>query len=188
MQVRFPYTKQIRLRMIKCQWSPWSECSANCGRGMRLRDTLCAAEDGGDLFKCTGDDYFTHTEKCNTWDKDKCPSACEGQVVACGNFQPNVMFVYSYECMEFAACIDESDAYDPIRRCECQMGKIFDDSGEVCVDPPPPSSTPRPIPTMAPAVKAVARGMQKTASTLLIIFVSITLALFAILRIYNTGR
>ena len=99
--------------------------------------------------------------------------------------------------MEFAACIDESDDFDPIRRCECQMGKIFDDSGEVCVDPPPPSSTPRPIPTMAPAgtpagwlryVITVSRGMQKRASTLLIIFVSITLALFAVLRIYNTGR
>ena len=103
-------------------------------------------------------------------------------------FQPKVTFLNSYECMEFAACIDESDAYDPIRRCECQMGKIFDDSGEVCVDPPPPSSTPRPIPTMPPDLKAVVRGMQKTASTLLIIFVSITLALFAILRISNTGR
>ena len=95
--------------------------------------------------------------------------------------------------MEFAACIDESDDFDPIRRCECQMGKIFDDSGEVCVDPPPPSSTPRPIPTMAPAGTTAGtlryfRGMQKRASTLLIIFVSITLALFAVLRIYNTGR
>ena len=101
-------------------------------------------------------------------------------------------FLNSYECMEFAACIDESDDFDPIRRCECQMGKIFDDSGEVCVDPPPPSSTPRPIPTMAPtgmpAGTPISRGMQKTASTLLIIFVSITLALFAVLRIYNTGR
>ena len=41
---------------------------------------------------------------------------------------------------------------------------------------------------MAAAVKAVTSGMQKTASTLLIVFVGITLVLFAMLRIYNTGR
>jgi len=72
--------------------------------------------------------------------------------------------------------------------CECQMGKIFDDSGLECVDPPATTPTPRPIPTMKAAVKAVASGMTKTASTLLIIFVTITLVIFGVLKIFDHGR
>ena len=90
--------------------------------------------------------------------------------------------------MEFAKCEDRSDDEDPKTECVCQMGKIFDKTGTICEDPPPPTPTPRPIPTMAAEVKAVTSGMQKTASTLLIIFVSITLALFMVLRIFNTAR
>jgi len=155
------------------QWSTWSDCSANCGRGMRMRHTRCAKEKGGDLFECEGEQYFTHTENCNSWVKDPkiCPSPCEG-----------------YECMDFGACVDVSTEEDPIAVCECQMGKIFDDSGLECVDPPPTTPTPRPIPTMKPAVKAVTTGMTKTASTLLIIFVTITLVIFAVLRIFDHGR
>ena len=90
--------------------------------------------------------------------------------------------------MDFGACVDVSTEEDPIAVCECQMGKIFDDSGLECVDPPPTTPTPRPIPTMKPAVKAVTTGMTKTASTLLIIFVTITLVIFAVLRIFDHGR
>ena len=90
--------------------------------------------------------------------------------------------------MEFGACVDKSTAEDPIAECECQMGKVFDEeTGTVCVDPIPTTTT-RPIPTMAAAVKAVTSGMQKTASTLLIIFVTITLVLFFVLRIFDGGR
>ena len=62
------------------QWSDWSACSANCGRGMRMRHTRCAKVAGGELFECEGEQYFTHTEKCNTWikDLDQCPSPCLG--------------------------------------------------------------------------------------------------------------
>jgi len=138
-----------------------------------MRHTRCAKVAGGELFECEGEQYFTHTEKCNTWikDLDQCPSPCLG-----------------YECMEFGACVDKSTAEDPIAVCECQMGKVFDEeTGTVCVDPIPTTTT-RPIPTMAAAVKAVTSGMQKTASTLLIIFVTITLALFFVLRIFDGGR
>jgi len=155
------------------QWSPWEQCNAVCSRGSRVRKTLCAEERGGPLFECKGEDFFTHIEKCNTWDKNNCPSLCDT----------------GYECPEFAACKDRSTDEDPIVECVCQMGKIWlDSSNTTCVDPPPPTPTPRPIPTMAADLKAVTSGMQKTASTLLIIFVSITLGLFAMLRIYNTGR
>ena len=44
---------------------------------MRMRDTRCARERGGELFPCEDDQYFTHTEKCNTWDKYNCPSKCD---------------------------------------------------------------------------------------------------------------
>ena len=90
--------------------------------------------------------------------------------------------------MEFGACVDKSTAEDPIAECECQMGKVFDkETGTICVDPII-TTTPRPIPTMAPNIKAVTSGMQKTSSTLLIVFVAITLVLFAVLRIYDGGR
>ena len=98
------------------------------------------------------------------------------------------MVYYSYECMEFGACVDKSTPEDPIAECECQMGKVFDkETGTVCVDPIV-TTTSRPIPTMAANIKAVTSGMQKTSSTLLIIFVSLTLALFGVLRIYDGGR
>jgi len=138
---------------------------------MKLRYTQCAKVKAGELFKCEGDQYFTHTKNCNSWNKESCPSPCEG-----------------YECMDFGACKDTSDDEDPSAECVCQMGKIFDDTGLECVDPPPTTPTPRPIPTMAPAVKTVSTGMSKTASTLLIIFVGITLALFGILRVFDVAR
>ncbi|XP_023330599.1 adhesion G-protein coupled receptor D1 isoform X2 [Eurytemora carolleeae] len=153
------------------QWSTWSECSANCGRGMVIRFTQCAKVRNGPLSKCEGDQYFTHTKNCNSWNKKTCPSPCEG-----------------YECMDFGACKDVSTDEDPAAVCECQMGKIFSDTGLECVDPPPATPTPRPIPTMAPAVKTVSTGMSKSASTILIIFVGITLALFAALRVFDPAR
>ena len=64
---------------------------------MRLRHTRCAREKGGELFECEGEQYFTHTENCNSWDQQTCPSPCEG-----------------YECMDFGACVDVSTAEDPI--------------------------------------------------------------------------
>lgn len=99
-----------------------------------------------------------------------------------------ITFGVRYECMDFGACKDVSNDEDPSAVCECQMGKIFSADGLECVDPPPTTPTPRPIPTMAPAVKTVSTGMTKTASTLLIIFVGITLILFAALRVWDPAR
>jgi len=153
------------------QWSAWSECSAKCGRGMKMRYTQCAKEANGPLFKCEDEQYFTHTKNCNSWNQETCPSPCEG-----------------YECMEFAACKDESTDEDPVAVCECQMGKIFTEDGLECEDPPPPTPSPRPIPTLAPVTKSVSTGMTKTASTLLIVFVGLTLFLFAALKVYDPAR
>ena len=84
-------------------------------------------ERGGELFPCEGDQYFTHTENCNTWDKYNCPSKCD----------------LGYSCMEFAACEDISTEEDPVVHCVCQLGKIFNEDGTICVDPPPPTPTER---------------------------------------------
>ncbi len=59
------------------QWSDWSECSDQCGRGNRKRITLCAEESGGNLTDCADlglhNQAFEHVEECNTWDRDRCP-------------------------------------------------------------------------------------------------------------------
>ena len=90
--------------------------------------------------------------------------------------------------MEFANCVDISTDEDPQVECVCQLGRIKDDSGEKCIIPPPTTPTPRPIPTLAPAVKTATTAVTKTASTLLVIFVGVTIFLFAALRIYDDGR
>ena len=65
---------------------------------------------------------------------------------------------YRYSCMPNAACVDVSTDTDPATQCVCQMGKIFAADGVTCVDPPPTTPTPRPIPTMQPATKSITTG------------------------------
>lgn len=136
-----------------------------------MRYTRCATERGGELFECEGDKYFTHTENCNSWVKATCPSPCEG-----------------YECMDFGACVDVSDELDPRAQCECQMGRIFEETGTECIEPPATTPTPRPIPTLGPSAAKVVAAMSVSASTVLIIFVVITLILFGLLRIFDPAR
>ena len=51
-------------------WSAWSECEANCTRGVKRRWSLCGLEN------CTGEQLEEETQDCNTWslDTDKCDS------------------------------------------------------------------------------------------------------------------
>jgi len=119
-----------------------------------MRHTKCAKERKGELFECEGDQYFTHTENCNSWRIETCPSPCEG-----------------YECMDFGACVDVSNEEDPMAICECQMGRIFDKDGLTCIEPPATTPTPRPIPTLAPSAAKVVAAMSVSASTTLIVFV-----------------
>ena len=88
--------------------------------------------------------------------------------------------------MEFANCVDVSDDNDPKVECVCQLGRIMDN--QKCIVPPPTTPTPRPNPTLPPEVKAATTAVTRTASTLLIIFVGITLFLFISLRIFNDDR
>ncbi len=156
-------------------WSDWSACSANCGRGNKRRYTLCAETAGGNLTDCNDlgltDQAFEHIKECNTWNKNNCSSPCSG-----------------YTCMEFANCVDVSDDEDPKVECVCQLGREMNAARDGCIIPPPKPPTPRPIPTLAPAVKMATTAVTKTASTLLIIFVGTTLFLFASLRIFDDDR
>ena len=90
--------------------------------------------------------------------------------------------------MEFANCVDISDDKDPKTECVCQLGRIMNAAGDKCEIPKPTTPTPRPIPTLAPAVKTATTAVTKTASTLLVIFVGITLFLFFTMRINNHLR
>jgi hypothetical protein len=63
-----------------------------------------------------------------------------------------------YTCMPNAACVDVSSDTDPATQCVCQMGKRFAADGVTCIDPPPTTPTPRPIPTMKPATKSITTG------------------------------
>ena len=90
--------------------------------------------------------------------------------------------------MEFANCVDISTDEDPRTTCVCQLGREMNTAGDACIVPAATTSTKRPIPTLAPAVKTATTAFTKTASTLLIIFVGITLFLFISLRIFDDGR
>ena len=68
------------------------------------------------------------------------------------------------------------------------MGTVMKADNSSCIVPPPTTPTPRPIPTMAAEVKSVTGGLSKGASTLIIIFLSITLLLFLIFRIFTPSR
>ena len=50
--------------------------------------------------------------------------------------------------MDFGKCEDVSSDDDPATECVCQLGKIFNEDRTECVDPPPPTPSERPIPTM----------------------------------------
>ena len=117
------------------------------------------------------DHDFEKIEHCNTWDKAACPSPCDG-----------------FECMEFGACIDESTDEDPIAVCKCQMGRVINEDTATCEIPLPVPPTQRPIPTLEPGVKTATTAVTKSASTVLIIFILITLFLFASMRIYDVAR
>ncbi|GFV86977.1 adhesion G-protein coupled receptor D1 [Trichonephila clavipes] len=53
---------------------------------------------------------------------------------------------------------------------------------------PPVKPTPRPIPVLSPVEKVIAVVVTKTASTVLLIMVSITLAIFIIMRVFTVDR
>ncbi|KAF2363264.1 GPCR family 2 secretin-like [Trinorchestia longiramus] len=167
-------TSTIEIRTIPCNTEPcwventygnWSECSANCSIGERIRHAMC-----GDK-PCSGVQKKNQTEQCNTWDPATCPDPCI-------ELEPL--------CTKYSVCVNNSNATHSVAECVCTMG--YQMIAKKCVMPPPTPPTPRPIPTLAPAQKIVATAMSKTASTVLIVCVSITLIFFIVLRVFTPDR
>lgn len=90
--------------------------------------------------------------------------------------------------MEYGACVDISTEEDARVICECQLGRILNPETNECDIPRPTTPTPRPIPTLAPGVKTATTAVTKSASTILVVCVLITLFLFGSMRIFDVAR
>ncbi|XP_050722164.1 adhesion G-protein coupled receptor D1-like [Eriocheir sinensis] len=148
-------------------WSEWGNCTVECGRGITKRYAVC----GNESLPCVDNQYKEEVKACNTWNKTTCPSPCEAK-----------------KCPDIAVCLDKSTETDPVAVCVCTMSYIMNEAKTACILPPPTSPTPRPIPTLPPAQKVVATVISKTASTIIIICVSICLIIFLVLRIFTEDR
>jgi len=111
-------------------------------------------------------------EQPDLWNHTNCPDPCS-----------------IYKCPKFSKCDTKlSTTEDPVLRCTCQMGTVMKSDNSSCIVPPPTTPTPRPIPTLPAATKAVTGAVSRTASTLIIIFLTITIVLFLIFRIFDPHR
>ncbi|XP_059096721.1 uncharacterized protein LOC131891214 [Tigriopus californicus] len=119
---------------------------------------------------CVGNQYKEETKVNNTWNQDYCDSPCKD----------------NGPCPAGAQCYDRSDTLRPKYECICQMGMVME--GNRCISPPPSTPTPRPVPSLSPAIKDTVTALTRTASFVLIGFVTATLVLFAVLKIMDPGR
>lgn len=121
-------------------------------------------------------------QACNTWryypeypelwNHTNCPDPC-----------------LTHQCPKFAKCLtDRSTPEDAVIECICQMGTVMKADNSSCIVPPPTTPTPRPVPTMAAAVKAVTGSLSKGASTVIIVFLTVTLLLFLCFCIWTPSR
>ncbi|XP_055939758.1 adhesion G-protein coupled receptor D1-like isoform X2 [Argiope bruennichi] len=171
--------------MKNSEWQPWSECSTTCGEGTRSREKKCVkGEDDG--YKCDKvEDKSYQVEKCHEWSpfqRDKCPNPCDRNSDEYSNIEE------LKHCPDRAKCTDTSEDIGPKRKCKCVMGYQLDEKNWKCKEKPPEKPTPRPIPVLSPVEKVVAVVVTKTASTVLLVMVGITLTLFIIMRIFTVDR
>ncbi|KAG8201660.1 hypothetical protein JTE90_012726 [Oedothorax gibbosus] len=173
-------------KMADSKWEEWSACSTTCGRGTRERVKKCVnGEDDG--YKCDKVEKKTHqVEECTEWEpfqRSKCPDPCDKDSDEYSNIEE------LKHCPDNKGkCDDLSDDSGPKRKCKCVMGTELDEKNWKCREKPPVKPTPRPIPTLSPVEKTVAVVVTKTASTVLLIMVSITLLLFIIMRVFTVDR
>ena len=108
----------------------------------------------------------------NIWNHTNCPDPC-----------------LTYKCPKFAKCDTLlSTEEDPVIRCSCQMGTVMKADNSSCIVPPPTTPTPRPIPTLPAETKAVTGAVTRTASTVIIAFLSVTIFIFLIFKIFDPHR
>lgn len=152
-------------------FTEWGNCSVVCGKGKQERYSLCVEQGEEKVCNKTTNQYVVQVQDCNTWNKTACPDPC-----------------LEVTCPEYAICDDRSTETEPKPVCKCTMGYEMNKAKTFCLRPPPTTPTPRPIPTLAPEEKTVAVVVSKTASTVLIVFVGVTLTLFCLLRIMTPDR
>ncbi|XP_067129314.1 putative adhesion G protein-coupled receptor E4P [Centruroides vittatus] len=166
-------------------WEEWSACSRTCGLGTRERFRKCVHAKEGE-FKCEKkEDVSYEMRNCTDWEPFvayKCPDPCDKT----SDEYKDVEKVR--HCPDRAKCTNESTEMGPQRKCKCVMGYVLDAEEWKCKAPKPPEPTPRPIPTMDPVEKTVSIVVTRTASTVLLIMVGLTLALFLLLRIFTIDR
>lgn len=158
-------TRPCNVELCRSSWSDWSSCNVTCDVGARKRRTLCGGEN------CTGTQYSEEYLECVDWNKTTCPSPCNKD-----------------RCPNFAKCIDVSNETRPMYTCNCVLGYVMDSSSHTCLRPVPPTPTPRPIPTMDTMEKTISIVITRTASTILLVCVGITLGLFILMRIFTADR
>ena len=64
--------------------------------------------------------------------------------------------------MDMASCVDISSNEDPQTNCVCQLGRVMNEAGDECIIPLPTTPTPRPAPSLAPAVKMATTAVKLT--------------------------
>ncbi|KAF2363265.1 Thrombospondin type-1 (TSP1) repeat [Trinorchestia longiramus] len=146
------------------QWNEWSNCSVVCGIGTRNRTAKMT-----NGWNPETDEEF-QTEECNTWNITSCPDPCDDA-----------------NCKLYSVCENISNDTLPMTQCKCLDDYKLQEDGS-CERPRPTPPTPRPIPTMEAEQKQVATVISKTASSVLIFFVTVTLCLFLVLRIFTIDR
>jgi hypothetical protein len=92
------------------------------------------------------------------------------------------------QCPDYAVCQQIPDEYEPLYECICTLGYIMNEVGDACIKPPPPVPTPRPIPTLPPKEKEIKMVITKSASTVLLICVSICMLIFIFMKVFTTDR
>jgi len=116
--------------------------------------------------------YYGEFGMPDLWNHTNCPDPC-----------------LTYSCPKFAKCTtDLSTTEDMVLDCRCQMGMVMKADNSSCIVPPPTTPTPRPIPTMETKMESGITALTKTASTLIIVFLSITLILFLVFGIFDPMR
>ena len=70
-------------------------------------------------------------------------------------------------CPFSSKCYNKSNETHALWICVCQLGLIMKSDGSACIPPPPTTTSPRPIPSLAPGEKAAATVLTRYIKTFL---------------------
>lgn len=146
---------------------------AEYDQGCQSCGTGCLTNwDTATIRPCNTWKYYGEYGMPDLWNHTNCPDPC-----------------LQHSCPQFAKCSTASStSEDMVLECHCQMGTVMKADNSSCIVPAPTTPTPRPIPTMEPDTKKATQILTKTASTLLIIFLSVTITIFLVFLIFDPMR